>query len=582
VTHMLAVDLLRDLTKTRLKSIARFFGLKANETNEVEKKELVHELSAAYQFGGLSHHLKQLDQTERDLLTFLSLLTPAHARGINTTKAATMSDYFRPDQRRELDTLIKRGLVFSLKNYWNEILMVPDEVYDFLLISELSRMMEQRKTDSYAVGKVQIRENNGLAAHHDLLTVLAAIAHEKVAVTQQGRFYKTAKKKISGQFRLEKALDPYDDDEENIDFWQNYLQRMKLIQTGGHLVRVNLPELEKLLAAPYESWSHTFCDFYLSQIENPDFGFPLNLCLMLFVMTGSEWESRNKTLELISTWNAKWGLIVTDDDLDDLFYHPLTLFGLVETGTDSRHRSVWRWTDWGKQFIQSVRGDRPEHAPDLLAEDVYFQPNLEIMVPENILPAIRWQIETFAELKSADTMLIFEWSQTRLEQAVEAGWTFAGIQQFIQRCSKNPIPENVLQTIKGWTDDFGKAKLWDVYVLELKDKAAAAAARSDKSLRKLMIGSFSDTAFVIRRRDEPRVRALMAGLGFPILQSIFSPDLPEERQKVDKDSTAIETNRKTYAPDALSDAAFDQEKIRTAQLELEPAEVEEPDDDYFF
>lgn len=583
---MQAEDLLRDLSKPKIKKIARFFGLKTHNLTKMDSNQLVDAVLPGYTTEAIRQHLAELSNMEIKLLDYLCLFTDADSDGAVRRDVAFSYGASR-DQKHVIDALISKGFVFTKKYYWDDILLVPDEIAAHIFNREVNKVAGSSNARRTADGEVRVRENYGLAAHHDMLHILSTIAHEKVTVTRQGRIYKRAMKKIDEGCRLQEdqfaGVVRFSDHYKNIIFWQDYLMDAGLMTIKSFVACVQMPTVSAFLHVPYEQWSNSLFTFYLKELlKSADEirSLPVNFLYEVFLRFGSEWELKRSITDVIEKWTKKWNIFSDDRIMDDLFFHPLLLFGLIETGTDAQNREVWRWTDSGKAVMHSLSGEKQAGAVDALTDDIYVQPNLEIMVPENILPAIRWRIETFAEMKKSDAVLIYEWSGQRIEQAIEAGWTLEKILEFIRKYSKNPIPDNVVRTLGDWTENYGKAKLWDVLVFEISDPAIASMVRNQKKIQSLIVASFSDTAHVIRRKDEPKLRAAMQALGYPILQSISTPDAPGERKRVATDVGAEEINRKSYAPGTYPDA-FNKEVLRDSRLVLAEVDPEALEDGYF-
>ncbi|WP_353949178.1 helicase-associated domain-containing protein [Sporolactobacillus sp. Y61] len=574
---MRAADYLQELSKSSMEKVARFFGHKSGHVKKMSADRLLSMLQTEYQPDAIERHFKKLTANEQETLKYLCLCTSARSEGA-VRRDLKVSGGRTGRQSTTLNALISKGMIFVKKYYWEDILFVPDEVYTVILNLEMPRIAAKKKNFSKPYGEVRVTQHTGLAAHQDMLYILSTFAHEKVTITQQRKIYKRWMKKMDEKCRLKAesfaSVMWSGNDYGNIEFWEQYLSDNGLIDRDHHYVHVQPQMLEVFTRVPYNEWARTYYDYYLDRLnrwKHVSRVVPLELCRIVFFGQGFIWTLKQTVNELINIWSAEWSILIEDQLINETFYRPLVLFGLIETGVDEKDREVWRWTDWGKAFVRMELDEEPDSETDLLTEDLYVQPNLEIMLPENILPAIRWRIETFAELKKSDAVLIYEWSASRLEQAIEAGWTLQGILEFIGRYSKNPLPDNVVRTITDWTENVGKVRLWDVLVFEVSDPSFASVIKRDKKISKMIVTSFSDTAHVIRRKDEEKLRAALKSLGYPALESVSSPDDPDERRKISKGSMTGELNRRSYAPDTYP-KSFDKKLISLSQLTIGPAD----------
>ncbi|MCI1858048.1 MAG: helicase-associated domain-containing protein [Sporolactobacillus sp.] len=578
---MQAAEFLGQLPKRDVRKVARFFGLKPKDYLKADAKQLAKKLAPQYGPQALERHLQKLTEAES---TMLALLCMNVDEGIGGVDLQRRSGGIGSDIARKhviIDALISKGLVFAAQVYWRRCLCVPDEVYGLVMEKQLTAMIEQEKADlpTYRDEDVTPSDRTGLASHHDMLHVLATLAHENVPVTQQGDVYKRWKKRMAEECRLgDKWFAPvgYHSDSgcAAIDFWLSYARQVGLISLFPPSVEIHTGVLAAFLHVSYTQWSLTFYQYYVDRLQmlHAARPFPVFICLRLFCACGLSWVSRGKVFQMINKWCNHNKIAFDRQAFDRFIYRPLILFGLIETGKVGQ-QDVWRLTEWARATDLSDEADTKN---ERLTEAIYVQPNLEIIVPENILPAICWRIETFAHMKKADTALIFEWSKERLQQSVEAGWSFAQIRDFIRRYSKLPVPENVWQTIADWTSDYGKIKLWDVFVVQINDPQAAATIRNDRKMKKMIVTSFAPNVCVIRRKDSvPFCRAL-ALAGFPAIRTVFSPDEPKECSPAGRNNKTVAINHKSYAPDQFQ-SAFSRQQVEANVLTFD-AETGETDD----
>jgi hypothetical protein len=567
---MLAQELLEKLGRQELQKVARFFGLKKRQYASMNQEQLIDALMIGYR-DGLPSQLARLTRSEMDLLIFLCMSTYAFDTGAELNDVGRVTNQ-RRNLHQTLQSLAGKGMIWMSRERWNAVIYVPEEVFVFLLHREAAPLI--KKPDRSIVGTIKPKENYGLAAVHDLIHLLSAIAHGRIEVTQQGDIYKRQMKKLNEQCRLNAELFKnlyFDADYANIQFWKRYLRHCGVISIPleHRVIRIKEQSLELFAQVTYLQWIIGFYDFYrerYAQIHTAPV--PTTLCLALLTYSGQDWVLQETLYERVHEWCTQWNFYIDERMFNSLFYHPFLIFGLIETGIDEQGRAAWRWTDWGKAWVNLMTDTAVDHDVDLMTEGIYVQPNLEIMVPENILPAIRWRVETFAELKNSDTVLIYEWSKARIEQAAEAGWTLPEIEDFVQTYSKNPVPDNVLQTLRDWLDHYGKAKLWDVLVLQVREQEAAHLL-TNKKINEFIVTSFSPTTVVIRRNDEMKLRTLMNSLGYPLPRTVASPDHPLDRSSFSQASER-EMNQKTYAPGTLKQG-FDRETMRGKALGIKKA-----------
>lgn len=577
-------ELLSGFSKPQLKKIADIWGVPKTQSSRMPADEIIRLLTQFYSGDRLAGKLKQLPSEELDCLIFLSALFQPLSEGVERNEVQGKLRHTK-NKKQIIDRLICKGLLFSIERYWSPYLVLPDEIMIALNMAEAAILARKIGGEKPAAGKVQLTENHGLAAHHDLLSLLSCVAHEKAEVTQQGYIYKRTMKRISDKFRLTEELFPgqFQELPAHFVFFEDFAEQYGLVSLDTHVAEINLKALDNFMHVSYAEWSRELYQYYLGYIRMNNSLIPLALIRLVFSLLGkNEWVPTNRIIKLINVWCDQWNIVIEEQLVDQVFYRPFILFGLIETGKDAENQQVWRWTDWGKKFDErTVLSPSDWERQDLLTEDLYVQPNLEIMVPENILPAIRWRVETFAELKKSDAVLIYELSQSRVEQAVEAGWDFKQIQSFLERYSKNPVAPNVFRTIQDWIGNFGKAKLWDVRVLEVTDEALAETLKSHSKIAGLFVGSFSQNTFIIRRRDEKQLRGMMKAIGFPVARRLFSPDEPSDAPALNGNYKEMEKNMQSFAPDTFG-SAFKKDVVSTSVLVMDPEDDQSVEDDLLF
>ncbi|MEK0317437.1 helicase-associated domain-containing protein [Cohnella sp. 56] len=521
------------LDKKQTEKLARHWQIAMRASTPVE--EMREKLVKAYfTEERILEQLRKLDAPERQSLDMLAAVAEMNGgRPSRTVDAARSIDRLTGGSgngSKVIETLKKSGFVFTVKEYWHEFAVVPLELV-LLLYRELTESSAERILKNGAVeGEVRIEEQCGLALAHDLLTLLSAIGHERVEVSQKGLIYKRAMNRILPKLR---SSDDYFPDI-GIDearpavfvFLESFIHRYNMANFR-EVACLNPAGIEPFLNTPYSEWQRLFIYHYESVLP-PAGRLPMLLVRSIVYRFGlDDWISADAVRDELARLMEPWEARLDDEMLDEAFYMPHIAVGLIECGRDASDRPVWRWTDWGREFVwrgllgQSLEESRLEH---MLADRFYVQPNLEIVMPETALPAIRWRVEAIAELVRSDSALTYKLTRERAIQALEGGWTIDEIEAFLTEFSQTPVAPSVLRTLRDWTASYGSAVLWDAMVLQVADPAAAQLIARDKKLAALIVHTFSPDTFVIRRHDEQEVRKLVAKLGYNIPVRHKNPD----------------------------------------------------------
>lgn len=524
-------NLLSLLDKKQTEKLARHWQIALRPSTSLDemREKLVQ---AYYSEERLLDQLGKLGPPERQSLDMLAAIAEMNGQPLRTVDAGGLIDRLTGGSGyKAIEALKERGMLFVVKEYWHEFAVVPNELKP-LLFRELAVPGAARiLKNSAAAGEVRVEEQFGLALVHDLLTLLSAIGHERVEVSQKGLIYKRAMNRILPKLRSSDSYFPDIGIEEDrspvFQFLESFIHRLDMI-SAREAARLNPAGIEPLLMTPYIEWQRLLLHHYESSNLFSMHGLPSSLLRSIVFRVGLDaWVSADAVQDELVRLMGPWELRIDDEVLEESFYLPYIAVGLLERGRDARDRQVWRWTEWGREFIlRSMLGAplQTSRLEQMLAARFYVQPNLELIVPETVLPAIRWRVEAIAELVRSDSALTYRLTRERALQALEGGWTLDEIEAFLTEFSQTPVAPSVLRTLRDWTASYGSAELWDAMVLQIADPAAAALVANDKKLSKLIVHIFSPGAFVIRRRDELEVRKLVAKLGYNIPVRNKNPD----------------------------------------------------------
>lgn len=564
-----ALDLLQYVPKNELLELAERWNVPCGHTDPEERARQL--LADTYTEANIKRRIAELTGEERACLELLAVLSSSNPDGLTSQDAMRkINELLGARGRGEemISRLRGAGLLFQYRHYWNLNVIAPKEVWQPVLRDAARNIGIAINQRSAALGKVQVTENYGLALYHDVMTLLSFIANETVEVSQKGHVYKRTINRIlpllrSNEFRFPTMFGV--DVPMHFAFMERFAGQLGLADFR-EVARVQPDALHSLLAVPYTEWAVQLQDVFMPLIlYGTDLRYlPSSLIYNIFYsLVSEEWIDERVVLEELSDKLAAWKLPVTEKQLNMLVYNPLLVLGLIERGQDAEGNYAWRWTAWGSLYAKrGLRDDRyVEDMERLMTDHIYVQPNMDIIVPENVAPAIRWQIEAIAELKQADTAYVYTLHAKRIIHALECGWTFESIRALLERHSKIPVAPNVWRTIEDWIGHFGKARLMDVMVLYVDDPPLAERVRSDKKLDKWIVGSFSPQSFLIRRNDERQVRELMQGLGLPLPARVSKVDNERDNGRVKKQSMSREQWLEYVAESNM--AAFDPEPFRS-------------------
>lgn len=485
----------------------------------LDSAQLLNNVLTRYTHETLRLRIQQLSANERESLQLLATVLTEEENGLFLQEAVRM---LSPLYQQEgaayavIEQLRMKGLLFLFAQGWSEVVIAPKEVQQYSFAQALRKWRERYQTSTEAestpADRIQVVENYGLSLYHDVLTLVATFARDVIQITQKGHVYKREMKRMLARLRTQECRFPDTFGEavpRNFYFLESFLKYHRIVSFENEAI-VNKRAIYTLLQTSYMGWTKLLHSFFMRRVYIGR-NFPRAFLTELFFGIDDDgWIEGDQLLEQFQQQLSRWGLVITRTEFDKMCYHPLTLLGLIEWGEDAAGQSYWRWTKRGQQY--NGRHIKQE----ALGEALYVQPNLEIIVPEHVLPAIRWSVESFAELQQADTAFVYKFTRARLRQALEAGWTVSKIAAFLHQYSKIPVADNVVPTLEGWLGHYGKAMLWDVMVLKLEDERLAAMVKRDRGYARWVVASFAEDTFVIRRQEENQVRAWLEDLGMTV------------------------------------------------------------------
>lgn len=609
-------DILINLSSQKKNELAAQWGVKARGSNhEMQTAKLI---VIAYRDSNiLKRMLNQLTPDQFKVLQMLISLSSTYHNGMKPQDAIRKVNEL-PNMKglgeATVQLLLTKGHLFKIKYQWHEILIAADEIFFAIMAPLADQLVEHYETGapptkqitpvktlhniSYISKKkqpteIKIVEMYSLSIYHDLMTFLSFLVHENIEITQKNHIYKRTMQRMIEKFRSVEGRFPAmvnEDLPKHFLFLEQFLLRNSLVKFQTY-AKLNLDAHLVFMNVPYSEWIAPLLAFYHSNIYVAQHRQPLSLFNSVLMRLGHDKWVYEDDLQLVLTEQMKsWKVSLHEKDLTMLIYNPYLILGLIQRGQDSNGRYLWQWTPWGMEYIRTIRPNAGlvHRLEALLTDKIYVQPNLEIIVPENILPAVRWIISSFAELKQADSVFIYEITKAKVLYALEGGWTYPLIRDHLIRFSQVPVAANVLKTLEDWCRNFGKAMLWDVMLIQFKDPAMAALIGKDKKLASYQIASFSDQAFAIRRSDEAIVRKLMANLGCPVPLLIQGKDAEtvkgrkEYSSGIDKKMAADQTtlhHLEAFNPQSIAKSLNMGEVIHSI-LEQINAEDEYDDDDF--
>ncbi|OME84805.1 hypothetical protein BK122_06690 [Paenibacillus pabuli] len=120
--------------------------------------------------------------------------------------------------------------------------------------------------------------------------------------------------------------------------------------------------------------------------------------------------------------------------------------GYGEVGESVARELFFRW-QIDPEILLNLANDEAEHGEK---NTIFVQPDFEIMVPPDVTPKIRWNLDIGAELMSRDRMSIYRITKERIVVASKIGLTADVMINFLKRYAGSGVPEHVELAIQQW------------------------------------------------------------------------------------------------------------------------------------
>ncbi|MDK2927865.1 MAG: hypothetical protein PWR31_1556 [Bacillota bacterium] len=399
--------------------------------------------------------------------------------------------------------LVNRGLVFAATDrHYRSVYLVPEEVRAAVFALTARRLAGD-------VPGLPAQPASGfdlLALLNDLHLFLAWLGRTPMRLTQAGLIYRRDQQRLLANFNPPEELPPTSGHAAyppRLNFFLNFCEKHDLIAPT-----VNADGWPHLALAPeagewmLQSLDHQLQELftYLKQyLEHPEGTLGMLLALLSNVPE-AKWLDLEALLAHLATCAA------------DPWYHPgqevtaalgkLLSFRLVEVGACAGKRYV-RLTAGGRKFRLGI-------LPPVEEEDTFLvQPNYEVLVPQELKPALRWQLEPFTELVKNDRMVVLRLSADSVYQAFKRGKDPGELLPFLCRHSRTPLPENVAYSLEDWCGRCGALYLEQPLLLTCRSEELADEVAADPRFKRYLRGRFTPRHLLV---DPDKYNELLAAL----------------------------------------------------------------------
>ena len=271
----------------------------------------------------------------------------------------------------------------------------------------------------------------------------------------------------------------------------NALKLVKETYKGSKPTLVTTGTVEEFLMQSRETRVMTILDVLSSNYD------PLDQMILeeLKRMDADVWYDRYLFYKRV--WNAlfqqrsrDW-FAVNQKSLDRIFSH-LRLLGLLEEGEHRDTADKARQVFLLKPAFFGIQGGTDERV-----KSVIVQPNFEIIAlpetPEDVL----FLLSRISELKTADKAHVFMLTKKTFLTAMDNGMDAEKIIALLKTNAKTEIPQNVLYSLKEWSESYGNVELRRGVFLEADPELMRVIKAK---IRAQVIRDISDSSVILTKR----------------------------------------------------------------------------------
>ncbi|WP_405153244.1 helicase-associated domain-containing protein [Paenibacillus sp. FSL K6-0108] len=428
--------------------------------------------------------LKELSSVERTVLgvffykyagqPFSNMLTSAEWAVDGLSRAEAMTAFI---------ALRNKGWIKAVRKSWGENLYyIPESLFSLLTIAYAARvgmfaqqkvhvfqdeMTQDKPISSYEVQKVKIVREAKPDIAAELLHILAWVVREGrdqggLLLTSKGTIHKKLVQRLSRMT----VLSPEDFAELDISYDHadvypvhvalviDLLLSLGLIEKVHNRMHVSPDRLRYWLTL---SWSSMHREIFSVCMDRYGVAEPLHQHfrhqLLMFASRVNEWlsitpgilnndglENANKSGGRGSTSGSTFSAHIRG------WLHMLVGLGYGELGESAAGELLYRW-QIAPENLLNFTNDQAENPEQ---NTIFVQPDFEIMVPPDVTPQVRWNLELGAELVSRDRMSIYRITKERIIVATDIGFTADKMIKFLGRYAASGVPEHVEPAIRQW------------------------------------------------------------------------------------------------------------------------------------
>jgi len=378
------------------------------------------------------------------------------------------------------------------------------------------------RTTSQGIDTIETGEDPNLALRL-IHFLLAYVKKSGVRLTQNGEIFRRSQRGLEEILGIdEAAVNLHEDRPGRLRIFIDFIQSRGLIRQSDSVLELVPDKTEAWIALDAESKRRDLFDYTQERIVALDPDFSTILSFLCLLPQGS-WAIVSLLLEELEPVSMSHAWQALPVRLERFFFGHLGAAGVVTVG-QAKGELACRLTPLGRYLLCS--GPAPDHHWD---KTFFVESNFELLVPRDISLDILWSVEQVADLTKHDQAMVYMISKSSVYRAMQDGHDAESLIKFLSSHSNNPVPQNVVFSIRDWCSRFGHMWIESAVLLRCKSEDLAYEVQSTTALREYVLGSLTPCDLIIDRHRVEEFLNLLQEYGFMPLPGVVEKE-PEPKK----------------------------------------------------
>lgn len=494
---------LEQLSSSTLKKIIEELGIKEeNKGSFNSPNQLVSILNTMLiDKDNLPNLYESMSPEEKEVLAYFVIQNPNQYifyRRLDRINTIISRDKFEVG----LIKLRRKGIVFAVRKSWGEIaFIIPENLTHLWHGYFFSEAIGEEFDSDYTA--LQIHYPNS-QLEEDLFRLLAFVHFEEFPTTQKGSINKKDINRMAEILQIDEEVIKHFPIAKELtnDGWPKKVNLLFNIASRLELLRIDSLNTTKKSLKWYQLDLNSQKK-YLEALLRLEFRSSdlliQHMFNLIFHLSRNKWYSfKDLFIKLASKLNRP----VSDSDelikrAENEVLKPLHAFGWVELIEDNE----------GSFYLRLISEEN-------IINQIYVQPNYEILVPQSFSHHKRLMLEQFTKLQYQDKMSKYLITKESVIKGLEAGTSIETFINFLKCNSVIPVSDNIIKTLSDWNKNYGTIKFIDVRIMQCDSINLAQEIKLHKALQPWLIGQLSPKNLIVDRANFSQFIEQLNKLGY--------------------------------------------------------------------